>query len=81
VFSRLLGGAIGALVTFALLWLNHLDVGAWATAAIVGAIVAFLWPTVIGWYLGRRGRNRRENRIEAEVERRVTAQTDQVPPR
>jgi type VI protein secretion system component VasK len=80
VFSRLIGGAVGALVTFALLWLNHADTGAWATAAIVGAVAAFLWPIVIGWYLAHRGRVHRDDAIEAEVERRV-ARHEEDPPR
>jgi phosphotransferase system glucose/maltose/N-acetylglucosamine-specific IIC component len=83
VFSRVIGGAIGALVTFALLWLNHADPGAWATAAIVGAAVTVLWPIVMGFYFGRRhARSRRENDIEAEVQRRIArAQTEDIPPR
>jgi len=81
MIQRLLGVAIGALVSFGLLWFNHLDSTAWATAVIAGAVVAFLWPTVVGWYLSRRSRNRRENRIEAEVNRRVIEQTQDIPPR
>jgi hypothetical protein len=81
VFQRFLGGAVGALVTFALLWLNHLDAAAWATAAIVGAVVAFLWPPIVGGLFARRSRNRREDQIEAEVARRVSAQTTEIPPR
>jgi multisubunit Na+/H+ antiporter MnhG subunit len=79
--QRLIGGAVGALVTFALLWLYHADATEWAIAAIVGAIVAFLWPPIVGALLARRARNRREDDIEAEVARRVGAQTDQMPPR
>ena len=81
MFGRLIGGAIGALVTVALLWLYHADATEWAIAAIVGAIVAFLWPTAMGWYLARRTRKNRDDEIEAEVQRRVGRQQDDIPPR
>jgi multisubunit Na+/H+ antiporter MnhG subunit len=81
VFGRLIGGAIGALVTFVLLWLYHADATEWAIAAIVGALVAFLWPSVIGWYLARRSQRHREDEIELEVQRRVARQQDEIPPR
>jgi hypothetical protein len=80
VFSRLIGGAIGALVTFALLWFNHADAAAWATAAIVGAVVALVWPMVTG-FGRRRARSQRETEIEAEVQRRIAHQTEDIPPR
>ncbi len=78
MIQRLIGGAVGALVTFALLWFNHADAAAWATAAIVGAVVAFLWPTIIGGYFGRRSRSRRNEAIESEVARRVAQQQQQA---
>lgn len=81
MIGRFIGCAVGALVTFGLLWLNHADQAAWAVAAIVGAVVAFLWPSVIGWYLSRRSRNRREDQIEMEVQRRVARQQEDIPPR
>ena len=80
MFSRLIGGAVGALVTFALLWLNHTDAGAWATAAIVGAIAAFLWPIIVGWYLSHRARAHRDDKIEAEVQRRMEHQQQEENP-
>jgi putative flippase GtrA len=82
MIHRLFGGAVGALVTFGLLWLNHADAAAWATAAIVGAVVAFLWPTLISISRGRT-KSRRDNAIEAEVARRVAQrqqEADDIPP-
>ena len=76
MIGRFVGNLVGALVTFALLWFNHLDATAWAIAAGVGAIVAFLWPGVVGWYVAGRARSRREEEIEMEVQRRVARQTD-----
>lgn len=79
MIQRLIGGAVGVLVTMAILWWNHVDTTVAATAAIVGAIAAFLWPVVIGWYLVRRGKQRREQAIQDEVAKQVAAQNQ--PPR
>jgi len=42
---------------------------------IVGALVALLWPWVIGLILARRVKARRDEKISAEVERQVAEQT------
>jgi glucose uptake protein GlcU len=75
MIQRFLGVSIGALVTFVLLWFNHVDASAWATAAIVGAIASFFWPIVAGFFLARRARQRRDDAMQAEVAKQVAAQT------
>jgi hypothetical protein len=75
MIQRFLGVSIGALVTFVLLWLNHADASAWATASIIGAIASFFWPIVAGFFLARRARRRRDADIQDEVARQVAAQT------
>lgn len=74
MLQRLIGVSVGALVTFVILLFWHDDATAWATAAIIGAIASFFWPVVIGWYLARRARARRDDAIEAEVQRQVAEQ-------
>lgn len=81
MIQRFIGVSVGALVSYGLLWWNHADSTAWATAVIVGAIASFLWPIVIGWYLVRRARSRRDDKMQAEVARQVAEQTGQQPPR
>jgi len=76
VIQRLIGGAVGALVAIGILWWNHVDVSLAATAAIAGAIAAFLWPIVIGFFLVRRAKSRRDDEIQAEVARQVAAQNN-----
>jgi hypothetical protein len=44
---------------------------AYLAAVIIGGIVSWAWPVVIGWYLLRRGRARQQDRIEAEVQRQI----------
>ncbi len=76
MIQRLLGVSIGALVTFLVLWLstvvNPVDRMPWyAAAVVIGAIVSFFWPVVIGIWLGRRARDRREDAVEREVQRQL----------
>ena len=82
MIQRLLAVSIGALITWLVLvfWnaTNFTDPWpAFALAAILGAIASFLWPVVIGFYLGRRAKERREEQIQKEVERQVSEQTHQ----
>lgn len=74
--QRLLGVSIGALVTFLILWLstvvNPVDRMPWyAAAVVIGAVVSFLWPVVIGFRLGRRAQDRRDDSVEREVQRQL----------
>ena len=76
MIQRLLGVSVGALVTLLILWLstvvNPTDPMPWYVAAVVtGAITSFLWPIVIGFWLGRRARNRRDDDVEREVQRQL----------
>ncbi len=79
MLQRFIGVSLGAVVTYALLVL--LNVGSkeanYATAVIVGAIVSFVWPWFIAWYLVRRHRNKQQAQISAEVDRQVKDQTGQ----
>ena len=48
--------------TIGILWWNHVDTTLAATAAIVGAIAAFFWPIVVGFFLARRVKNKPRRR-------------------
>jgi uncharacterized membrane protein YccC len=74
MIQRFIGGLVGILVTVGILWWNHVDVTLAATAAVVGALAAFIWPIVVGWWLVRRAKSKREDEIQAEVARQVAAQ-------
>ena len=77
MIQRLLGVSIGAIVTFAILWLSTVMASdeqmlAWAAAAaIIGAVASFFWPVVAGIWLGRRAKERREEAIQKEVDRQL----------
>ena len=79
MIQRILGGAVGALVVYVILWWNHVDLTVAVTAAIAGAVAAFFWPIVVGWLLVRRGKKRRDNQVQDEVARQMAAQNN--PPR
>jgi uncharacterized membrane protein (DUF485 family) len=46
-------------------------------AVIAGAIVALAWPWVIGLFLVRRAKSRRDDQIQKEVQKQVDAQNRQ----
>ena len=78
MLHRIIGAGIGALATYLLLIIfgpKGADASMYVMPIIVGAIVALLWPWVIGLLLARRVKNRRDEKISAEVERQVAEQT------
>jgi hypothetical protein len=92
MLQRLIGVSIGALITFVLLLLFYggIDTAgavswrivgdstqAFLVASILGAVASFFWPIVIGWWLVRRARSRRDNEIQTEVQRQLSEQERQ----
>jgi hypothetical protein len=79
MIQRFLGVSVGALVTFLILWFstvtNPVDLMPWyVAAAVIGAIASFIWPIVIGFWLGRRARARRDESIQKEVDKQLAEQ-------
>ncbi len=77
MIQRIIGGAVGALATWLILVWNNVDSAVAVTAAVVGAVAAFLWPIIVGFFLARRVKQRREDDIQAEVARQVAEQNRQ----
>ena len=77
MLQRLIGVSLGAVVTYLLLELLNLGSkeSNYAFAVIAGAIVSFVWPWFIAWFLVRRHRNKQQEQINAEVSRQVNDQT------
>jgi hypothetical protein len=80
MIQRILGLAVGGVVTFLLLLLfqggrivSDTNTG-YLVAILIGQVAAFFWPIVLGFWAARRVRQRREDQISAEVERQVNAQ-------
>jgi prepilin signal peptidase PulO-like enzyme (type II secretory pathway) len=74
--QRIIGIAIGAVVTYLLLLLMDTMSGEatvrFGVAVIVGAVVSLLWPWVIGFFLLRRAKARRDEQIDKEVDKRMS---------
>jgi ABC-type uncharacterized transport system permease subunit len=75
MIQRAIGVTVGAIVSLILLVL--MTSVTWDQAIVplaIGAVAAFFWPVVIGIWLGRRARQRRDNQIQSEVQRQVNQQ-------
>ena len=73
--QRIIGLAIGGLVTLILLALmTEVTIDQAIVPVVIGAVAAFFWPVVIGWYLVRRAKQRREDQIQDEVSRQMNQQ-------
>ena len=76
MIQRAIGIAVGALVTLILLvimagenpWQDYV------TPLVIGGVAAFFWPVVIGIWLGRRAKQRRDDQVSAEVQRQLDQQ-------
>ncbi len=79
MIQRGIGITVGALVTLILLvlmaggnpWQDYI------APLVIGGVAAFFWPVVIGWYLVRRGKQRREDQIQSEVQRQLDQERNQ----
>ena len=75
MIQRGIGVFIGALVSLILLAL--MTSVAWDEAVVplaIGAVAAWAWPVVIAFWLGRRAKQRRDDKIEDEVQRQLDQQ-------
>jgi hypothetical protein len=77
MIQRAIGVTVGAIVTLIILVLMNLQDPGWddyIAPLAIGAVASFFWPVVIGFWLGRRARQRREDQIQSEVERQMQEQ-------
>ena len=52
----------------------------WALAALIGLVVALIWPWLFGLYAVRRVREKRQNEIDEEVQKQLAQQQNNPPP-
>ena len=75
--QRTIGVVLGALVTYLILVIldaTSTDASAkYGMAVVVGALVSWTWPWVIGFFLLRRAKERRDKKIAEEVDKQVAA--------
>lgn len=73
MITRIISLAIGGVVAWLLLVLfKAATPDAYVTPLVIGAVGAFFWPVVIGFFLARRAKERQEARIQSEVERQLS---------
>ena len=74
---HVIGAVIGGIVTYLLLVILVPGQAPqqFLTAVVIGAIVTMIWPWFIGFMLARRVKNKRDEKMQAEVERQVSEQT------
>ena len=73
--QRAIGIILGAIVTFALLVVMVGTAGdvvrIYGIPVLVGGLVSLVWPWLVGAYIGRRVKERRDEEIQREVERQL----------
>jgi cell shape-determining protein MreD len=82
MIRRITGIIIGVLAFFLVYWLTGLGTPSnpnWALAALVGLVVALLWPWLFGLMMVRRVRQNRQAEIDEEVQKQL-AQQQKTPP-
>ena len=73
--QRIIGLAIGVIVTLILLVaMTSVTIEEAIVPLVIGAVAAFFWPIVVGWWLVRRAKARREGKIQDEVQRQMQDQ-------
>lgn len=74
MLQHIIGAAVGAVVTwFVLVVTNATASPQYVTAVAIGAVATILWPLVIGFWLGRRAKARRDDQISKEVDAQIKA--------
>ena len=77
MIRRITGIIIGVVAFFVVYWLTGLGTPSspnWALAALVGLVVALLWPWLFGLYMVRRVRANRQEEIDKEVQAQLAKQ-------
>jgi uncharacterized membrane protein YfcA len=85
MLQRIIGIGLGALATYLLLIIMSPPVGSdqqnYVTAVVVGALIGFFWPVVIGWYLVRRRKAKNQEQLNAQVDKQVQEELAKQQPR
>jgi hypothetical protein len=75
MLQHIIGSGVGAIVTLLILTVTRAQtMDQYLPAVVIGAIATILWPWVIGLFLARRVKQRRDDKIQAEVDRQINAQ-------
>jgi 4-amino-4-deoxy-L-arabinose transferase-like glycosyltransferase len=83
MIRRITGIVLGVLAFLLVYWLTSVTSTPsspnWALAALVGLVVALIWPWIMGLIMVRRVRQRRQDEIDKEVQEQLARQQNQPP--
>ena len=82
MIRRITGIILGVLVFFLVYWITGFGTPSqpnWALAALIGLIVALIWPWLFGLYMVRRVRQNRQDEIDKEVQEQLAKQQNNQP--
>ena len=82
MIRRITGIILGVLAFLLVYWLTGLGTPSQpnlALAALIGLVVALIWPWLMGLIMVRRTRQRRQDEIDQEVQKQL-AQQQKNPP-
>jgi len=82
MIRRITGIILGVLVFFVVYWITGLGTPSnpnWALAALIGLVVALIWPWLFGLIMVRRVRQNRQAEIDAEVQKQLAEQQKNPP--
>jgi cell shape-determining protein MreD len=83
MIRRITGIIIGVLAFLLVYWLTSVTSTPsspnWALAALVGLVVALIWPWLFGLYMVRRVRQNRQEEIDKEVQEQLAKQQNNPP--
>ena len=75
MLQHIIGSAVGAVIAWLVLVITNASSSPqYVTAVVIGAIASMLWPIVIGFFLARRVKQRRDDQIQKEVDKQINAQ-------
>lgn len=73
--QRIIGIVVGVVVSLILLvFMTDVRMEDAVIPLVIGGLAAWAWPVVIAFWLGRRARQRNQDRIEDEVQRQLGQQ-------
>jgi cell shape-determining protein MreD len=82
MIRRITGIILGVLAFFLVYWLTGLGTPSnpqWALAALIGLVVALIWPWIMGLIMVRRVRANRQAEIDKEVQDQLAKQQQNPP--
>jgi cell shape-determining protein MreD len=82
MIRRITGIILGVLVFFVVYWITGLGTPSnpnWALAALIGLVVALIWPWIFGLIMVRRVRQNRQAEIDQEVQKQLAEQQKNPP--